>query len=409
MKYTLTVDPDTAIVPLHLLNAYSLRQPDGPVAPLLAHLLKFEVLAGNYVDAPYGMLGLKAAREQSVAERVNPVNHYCQPAILEDLADFMHILFVAFGASATSVAGFTMKTWILRYLKHVKCATGLANDTEKIAWLQRADGWFRASLELVGVLWKAALHSSMPGSTTWDYVLPFDCEMAKSMDDAEANLRVLHQHRAHFEWMKGDSKPANLYRLPLLSSVKPKEPSSNYKVKGGRLDHRQGKGVRGGSSKPGADTSKGEAIDVDLGRAGETEVTPAEPGSFTNTWLYLPSPNDKLLLMGRTVWDTAAEAKHYKVPWGSKCWPVINSGRHEAKLMGMCPCHDKAGHRGLKEAAHKLASFDRSFAFENFTRAATKEEIALLPSPPPRRGPSGGTPASKRHKGEQHFRQPPQA
>ena len=166
------------------------------MAPLLVQLLKFDLLAVNFVDAPHGALGLKAAKEQIIAEKVNPVNHYCQPAILEDLSVFMHTLFVAFGAADTSVAGFTMKAWVLRYLKHVKCATGLANDVEKLSWLQRADGWFRASLELIGVLWKATLHSSMPGTAVWDYVIPFDCEMARSMEDAEANLRLLHQHRS---------------------------------------------------------------------------------------------------------------------------------------------------------------------------------------------------------------------
>ena len=367
VKYTLTVDPATGTVPLHLLNAYSLRQADGTMAPLLVHLLKFEVLEGNYVDPPYGMLGLKAATEQSVLEKVSPVNHYCQPAILEDLAAFMHTLFVGFGAASASTTGFTMKEWVLRYHKHVKCATGLANDTEKISWLLRGDGWFRASLDLVGVLWKAALHSSMPGSTVWDYVLPFDCEMAKSMDDAEANLRVLHEHRSHFEWLKSDIKPVEAYCLPLLSSAKRKDATAD------RFGRRTGKGVRGGGDKPNEGTSLQEANDGDLGRAGETEVTPTAPGSLTSTWLYLPSPNDKLLLMAHTVWDTAAEAKHHKVPWGSKCWPVINSGRSEGKLMGMCPCHDKAGHRGLKDAAHVLGDFDRSLASENFTRAAWKE------------------------------------
>ena len=113
--------------------------------------------------------------------------------------------------------------------------------------------------------------------------------------------------------------------------------------------------------------------------------------------------------MGRTVWDTEAEAKHYKVLWGSKCWPFINSGRAGAKLMGLCPSHEKAGHRKATDAAHVLKGFDRSFAFANFTRAATPEEVALLPPPPAGLSPAGASPASKRLRGGQHFRQPSQA
>ena len=220
LKYVLTVDPVTGSVPLHLLHHFALTQPDGTPAPLLTHLLKFQVLEANWVDAPYGLLGLKAAEDQvGEGQTINAANHYCQPEILDDLGPFMHTIFVGLGAAATSTLGFTMKTWVERYARHVRRATRLANDAERLSWLRRADRWFRASLELIGVLWKAAVHTSTPSTIGWGYVLPFDCEMAKGMDDAELHLKDMLEHRTHFDWLRPAGKTGNRYRLPLLSSA----------------------------------------------------------------------------------------------------------------------------------------------------------------------------------------------
>ena len=394
MKYVLTVDPASGTVPLHLLHTFTLTQPDGSPAPLLENLLKFRVRDANWVDPPYGMLGLMAAQDQAESLSIDQKNHYCQPEILDDLGPFMHKVFVGLGAASTSSKGFTMATWVARYAKHVRRALSLANDAEKLTWLRRAVAWFLASLELVSVLWKSAVRSSTPGSTQWEFVLPFDCEMAKGMDDTELHLLEMLKHRTYYDWMKPEGRASNRYRLPLLASHTPKKRPSG--------DARGGDASRGTSDEP---VDLGTTLEDDgLGRGGDDKKPePTAPGALTNTWAYLASPHDKLLLMSKTVWDTEAEAKHYKVPWGSKCWPLINSGRAEAKLMGQCPCSTKSGHRSLKDASHVLKGFDRAHAFETFTRAATAEEIALLP--PHEQAPQSG----KRRKKGKNFRQPPRA
>ena len=376
-KWTLTVDLTTGMVPTHLLNGFSFAQYDGTMAPILEGLLKFQVLELNWVDPPYGHLGLKAAREQSSAATINKADHYSRPDLLADLGDYMHTAFVALGAAAISVSGFTAKTWITRYEAHIRKATGLAKYEERVQWLKRADAWFRASLSLIGVLWKAAIHNSAAHVAVWDFVLPFDCEMAKGMDDAEKYLKRLHEERHFFIGMSTDMKPADLHRLPLLSAVEQEE------------------------EEPG---------DAPLGRAGEGDYAPPEPGSNAHTWKYLMHDGfpSKLLLMSRTVWDTEAEARYYEVPWDSKCWPFLNSGRAAANLMGQCSEHTKAGHNSVTDSAHVLEGFDRDHAFENFTRAATAAEVAMLAEQA--KGhykPSGSSPAAKRRNGKkQHFRKP---
>ena len=97
-KWTMTVDLTTGTVPTHLLNSFSFAQRDGTLAPILEGLLKFQVLELNWVDPPYGHLGLKAAKEQSVAANVNKADHYSRSDLLADLGDYMHTAFVALGA-----------------------------------------------------------------------------------------------------------------------------------------------------------------------------------------------------------------------------------------------------------------------------------------------------------------------
>ena len=68
------------------------------MAPILEGLLKFQVLELNWVDPPYGHLGLKAATEQSSAANIHKADHCSQPDLLADLGDYMHTAFVALGA-----------------------------------------------------------------------------------------------------------------------------------------------------------------------------------------------------------------------------------------------------------------------------------------------------------------------
>ena len=76
--------------------------------------------------------------------------------------------------------------------------------------------------------------------------------------------------------------------------------------------------------------------------------------------------------------------------------------------MGQCSEHTKAGHNSVTDSAHVLEGFDRDHAFENFTRAATAAEVAMLAEQA--KGhykPSGSSPAAKRRNGKkQHFRKP---
>ena len=94
------------------MRLWHFAQPDGSPPPLVALLLKYNVAAPNWLDTQFGMLGLKAAREQMIAAPIDPADHYCQPLVLDDLGPFMHTAMVAFGAANTSTAGFTMLTWV---------------------------------------------------------------------------------------------------------------------------------------------------------------------------------------------------------------------------------------------------------------------------------------------------------
>jgi hypothetical protein len=93
-KWTLTVDLSTGTVPTHLLNSFSFSHHGAN----LEGLLKFQVLELNWVDPPYGHLGLKAATEQSSAANIHKADHCSQPDLLADLGDYMHTAFVALGA-----------------------------------------------------------------------------------------------------------------------------------------------------------------------------------------------------------------------------------------------------------------------------------------------------------------------
>ena len=397
LEYALTVDVGTGLVPPHLAR-FTLALADGSPCPLVTGLLKFGVHEINWLDPPFGMLGLKARREQQLISAVNPLDHYCQPELLDDLGPFMHTVMVAFGAPAASTVGFTMAAWVARYTRHIRCASGLGSVAERVAWIKQADEWFRASLQLIQQLWKAAIHTTTPADTQWLCVLPFDNSMAKGMDAAEIALDELKAKRHQFAWMTpAAAGPSNPYRLPLLSAHQPK-PERPDPSGGGRGQP----GGRGTPSGRGLARGGGEQVE-------EPKVTAPEPraaaahGSLAYTWMYLPAPRQTDLLMGRTVWDTAAEAKHYKVAQKAKCWPVINSGRAEAKLMAQCDKTDRTGHRTLKDACHVLPGFEREFAFQSFTRPATEEELKLLEAQQPehvtgrrRPAPGGGTPRSSR-------------
>ena len=377
LEYVLTVDVRTGSVPHHLAR-FSLAAADGSPCTFVAQLLKFGTATVNWLDPPHGMLGLKAAREQNQIAVVHAADHYCQPELLDDLGPFMHTVMVGLGAAAVSTTGFTAATWIARYARYVRCASGLATEAERLAWLLQGDGWLRASLHMIDQLWRAAIRTTTPATTQWLHLLPFDCKMAEGMDSAEKMLEELKAKRHEFAWLAPPpAGPSNPYRFPLLSAHQPKPHTQQRQLGDRKQQPKDGKQVRGGEDRA---TASGQAV---------------APGSLASTWVYLPPPRQTDLLMGKTVWDTAAQAKHYKVTQKAKCWPLINSGRGTAKLMGQCDQAKMPGHKSLSEACHILNGYDREYSFQNFTRPATEEEKKLLEANQPARTTGGRRPAPR--------------
>ena len=223
LQYAFTVDPSQGSVPQHLAK-FSLS-PARSECELTARMLRYGVHEVNWVDAPFGLCGMRAWRAATAFaqwEAVNPADHYCQPQLLDELGPFMHTAMVAFGAADVSTEGFTMRAWVARYARHVRRATGLTTVHQQLRWLIRADEWFRASLRLISTLWRAAIHSTDPAGTQYAYVLPFDCSMAMWMDGSEKALDERQQLRS-FEWHPLHSIDAatarDAYSLPLLSST----------------------------------------------------------------------------------------------------------------------------------------------------------------------------------------------
>ena len=120
------------------------------------------------------------------------------------------------------------------------------------------------------------------------------------------------------------------------------------------------------------------------------KTSPQAPGSAVHLWVWLQA--NVSLLYAKLVWDIARICTDFGVSDPSAhCWPVLVTRKSVNNCLSVCDKHSEAAHKHPTQDAHKrIQGFDPNdqATAAKYTRAATAEELAKLPSAP---GASQGT------------------
>ena len=326
---------------------------DGGNRTVLDGWLNLELDTTDFIKAPHGVMGRLQYLDGRAAPVVhNPLDYFCQPALITKLCEFLHILACASGLAHTSDEGFTFVTFGEWYNLHLERAHSCPNMDSIRVWLERSVRGFKAALIAIKMRLRAILYNPAFERSFETYVLDFNSECLSELIAAEATQDKLADSLSELSSYFGPTSSQQGLQsmtLPLLSEF---------------------------SSSPGGGRRKKQRV-ASPGALTDPDAEPPPPGSRVTTYKYL-NGNKELVISGR-VWDLVKIAQHLGVKLDGPCWPFLLSYCMEINRPALCPCWGKKHHESDTSAAHKLhlgpgKVFDRDDLRDKFSRAATPQE-----------------------------------
>lgn len=335
--------------------------------PLLDALLALKLTPSSTVDwvaAPYGVMGRQMClQNRSTPDVHDPRDYFCQPELLTDVCEFLHIGLRGMGCADKSTEGFTMITLGEFFVKHLKLSVTLETDEAAYRWANRASNKFQLALQLVGENLRGVLRSQSLDKNLNTYVLPFDSEATHELREAEAmRRRKLEEEKEDPIFKKVG--PSRSPGLPLLSQCPKKlaeelgiaAPSSAKKKTGGKR------------------RAEEEPVDTPVGKV-------QKPGSLQHLTKWLGDANSWALLVSGDVWNVKPAAAAIGADLRGTCWEsVLPAVSDPANRFSRCRHWGKPGHESETSSAHKitLSPGKREELKAKFSRPATPQETALM-------------------------------
>ena len=376
------IDPVSKTVP-PLLVEWKWSGPDGTDTAMMKQFCALKFSAIDWFNGANGINALVAWKrsQKTLIAYTDPMDFYSTVQSVESLSEFCHPLFRGIGAAdvlASPSLGFTMASWCLFYIAHIKMALGLASLKEQIAWLEDASVQFVCWWVLVAETIHRFVNSSEADRATFTYLTTADCAPAEHLREKQKSKSLLDQGRQLFDWMGRDgagfSRAPDPHSLPLLSAHKQMLKFFSPKV-----------------DTPAAFKPKGKDTNTKTKIPGGGAVGAATPGSAVHFWVWLTATT---LLLGKSVYDVGLICSDFAVDIASVCWPFALSLKKGESRLSLCNKHGShADHKTLDSGAHRpIPGLDLSSADQRkkYMRSATDAELAKLPAPPTGKGTGAG-------------------
>ena len=369
--YCLRLNVESGTVPKRMLK-YSLASSTSTA--LLDGILGLRIGQSDWIAAPHGAMGRAQHSDgKSLPVVHDPRDYYCQPQLITDVCEFLHILVVAIGGAPFSATGYTFLSLGDFFSSHLGKAKRQPTQLQEINWLIRASNSFQEALTAIGTRLRGIVYAARPSDVSLKvHVLEFDAVPIQPLKDAELLLDQIADRRAEEELLSGapqgsSSGASSSYQLPLLSKALAK------------------------STKPTAPGDGGKSQLKGKKRALE-ETQPGLPSPFSgglphgclsNSWRYL-SGGKHLIISGKD-WDLVKLAAHLGVNVQGPCWPFHLSLCEDKNRLARCNKVNDPKHAGMTTSSHVLQALDGadlSELAEKFAKKATVEQKQGLNNTP---------------------------
>ena len=155
-------------------------RPPAAGVTFLRQLLDFDLVSMDWLGSPGGLLAYMAARDATSPMAPPPAAEvFTTPAVVAELAPFIHKLLVGMGAADTLAPGqqgYTFLTWAEKYSQHLKLVLTLPSEDEQSLFLDHCHALFLAALRSCGAQLREAVHSLRPQHRALSFPLFTDTE-----------------------------------------------------------------------------------------------------------------------------------------------------------------------------------------------------------------------------------------
>lgn len=415
LDFLLRVDPATGSERPILLN-YSVK----------GSTFAKEFLKGNYHLVPWvpspGLLGFQQHLDaRGTAVTLNTADHYCIPAILDDLGPFGQTLLtgaVGYPRVVDERDGYSFEGMCTFFSKHIKLASRLESHEDKIKWISYAVERFKAALELATAttneikftsdvanvcihdLRRRPYNGGDGASITVNRpFIRIDAPPLKECRDRQAALATSIAEKSSKDIFGSPSSSSHAatyddVQLPRLSSVKrgnttdedgkpTKIPRGNPspRGRGGRGQPGRGRSERGGRGGRGGNPSPSST----------TTSTRSDAGKLKDTWKYIHRGGAKYLVISGRLWNVTALARHLRVDVNSICWPYVlcRAYSNDSRIM-RCDKYGSNGHGAHGHGAHIEVDVESPDLAQFYTPASEADKAGLAPVPRPNDRGRGG-------------------
>lgn len=393
LEHSIRIDPSTGLE-RESMRHYHLTDHHGSPSPFVTAFLDLTLDKVPWIDAPHGLLGYQhRLNSNERAAHLPSADHFCIPAVMEELADFAQKLFSAIGMDAVvnEADGYSMEGFCRFYAKHLKLAGRLESREEKLKWLEASVSHWHSALALAGSTLRALVFSSNVATLN---LASFRC--ARRPNAPAASPAFFQAARPLF---RADSPPVQdlLKMQTALATAKSIRASTDIYGDGGggsstvayedvqlpRLSSlKRSTSGSPAPSQPRSTKQKATSQAPPLPRAASSSPTPKAadgtkpstsphpPGSLVKSWRY--TNGGKILIVSGRAWNLPPLAKHLGVRITDVCWPyALCLANSDASRPARCDKFGKANHGAHGTGAH--ISLDLT-QLDNFWRPATDEE-----------------------------------
>ena len=370
LNYMYQVDTATGVIPARMLK-YEFSSTGNTT--LFESLMKLQIGGTDWIAAPNGVMGWHQHQDGKRLPIVHdPRDYYCQPSLITDLCNFLHIGFTSIGLADESTEGYTIVTAGEFYAAHLNKAKRLETQVEVFNWLQRASTQWQAAMALISERLKGLVTSHRLDRPFFTYVLAFTNEAFNPLKRAEELMDRIADSRAEQQSLTGmpttAGQSANTYILSLLSQKKLPAPKPLGKSKQTPQLTPQGKRKR--PEQPGEGWSN-------------------PPGSLLSTFKWL-NQNNTLIISG-LAWHVPRTAAKLGVRVKGPCWPYLLFAGQDKNRPARCSEWGSGSHGDASSPAHVLPKGPIDFATMSYDgqpltgcyRDATAQEKQGINKPPP--------------------------
>ena len=343
---------------------------------LLDALLQLDLTLADWIAAPHGAMGWWQRRRGQLHPVVHDkADYYCQPELIKDLCEFLHVLLQGIGVAGASSEGYTIVTAGEFFREHLLKAKNLSTVLEAGNWLSRAAKAWEYAMVLMGNRLRSIVYSPTFEQSLNTYVLEFDndafapLKQAEGLSEQRANLLAEQQLLSGSTSAAGSSD--NMYHLPLLSQLK-----------------RSGGGRQPDKRQPGGGRGKGAGKKPEKRPASELD-TPLSlpPGSLTKSYKFLNA--NRLVISGFT-WRLDFVATALNTTVEKQCWPYLLCRTTEvANRPARCAHWGSKGHESMQSPAHVIQKYGACLTVDQIeelaaqcARKATPAEVSGIVTKP---------------------------